>query len=77
VVLGDASDIEAELVGDNEQLLRVAISSGQVAAALDVRQEAKPEPRPAGDFGHADAFRWWRGDQLLTPPGLRTCLGTG
>ena len=49
VVLGDPADVEAELVGDDEQLLGVAVRRGQVVAAtLDVGEEAEPETRGVG-----------------------------
>jgi len=47
-MLRHAPHVEPQLVGDGEQLLRVAVGGGQVAAALDVGEEAEPERRLAG-----------------------------
>ncbi len=44
VVLGHPADVEAEFVGDHEQVLGVAVGAGEVGAApLDVGEEAEPE----------------------------------
>ena len=47
-MLRHPAHVEAELVGDDEQLLGVAVGGGGVPPALDVGEEAEPETRPAG-----------------------------
>ena len=46
-MLRHPSHVETELVGDGEELLRVAVGGGQVPPALDVGKEAEPETRLA------------------------------
>jgi len=52
-MLGDPAHVEAELVGDDEQFLGVAVGGGRVSPALDVGEEAEAEARLGGLAGHA------------------------
>ena len=45
VVLGHPSHVETQLVGDDEQLLSVAVGGRGAASALDVGEEPEPEAR--------------------------------
>jgi hypothetical protein len=51
-MLCDPADVEAELVGDDKQLLGVAVGRGQVSPALDMGEEPEPETRRAELAGH-------------------------
>jgi hypothetical protein len=56
VMLRHPAHVKAQLIGDDKQLLRVAVGGGQVAPALHVGEEAKPERRLGWLLGHGCVF---------------------